>query len=98
YEQLVDSGAWGPKVMAQAQDLTPPTDDRPFFFYFLKSSDLWHVGKQIDQAATGNPALWILLTMAVCLVALTIGFIVLPLWLFRREVLAHGGRRTALAL
>ena len=102
YERLVDAGAWSDFVRGQRHDLTPPTDDRPFFFYFLKGGDLWKLDRHVAEAATANPALWILLTVAICLVALTGGFIVLPLWLFRRDDLARagprGGRRTAAGL
>jgi hypothetical protein len=99
YEQLVDAGAWSDFVRRQPWDLTPPTDDRPFFFYFLKGEDLFRLDQHFTKAATGNPAVWILLTMAICLVALTLGFIVLPMWLFRRADLRAGpdARRRTLA-
>jgi len=106
YERLIDAGAWSSVVRDQPWDLTPPTDDRPFFFYFLNGRDLWRLGRHFgleegSTAATGNPAVWILLTMAICLVALTVGFIVLPLWLYRRADLRAGpggARRTAVSL
>src|SRR5262249_15203736 len=40
-EKLVDAGAWSHTVASHQQDITPSTDDRPFFFYFVKASDLW---------------------------------------------------------
>lgn len=102
YEQLIDAGAWSGFVRGQAHDLTPPTDDRPFFFYFAKAGDLWKLDKHFTRAATANPVVWILLTAGLCLIALAGGFIVLPLWLFRRDDLARAGpggaRRTATGL
>ena len=102
YERLIDAGAWSGFVREQAHDLTPPTDDRPFFFYFAKAGDLWKLDKHFTRAATANPVVWILLTAGLCLIALAGGFIVLPLWLFRRDDLARAGpggaRRTAVGL
>lgn len=72
-EALVDDGPYGALVANHAEDLSPPTDDRPFFFYFKRLPDLFSPTKKMS-----DPALWILVSLGSVLV-LAIAFIVLPL-------------------
>jgi hypothetical protein len=91
-EKMVDAGAWSRLVRAQGKDLTPPTDDRPFFFYFLKPGELWNVRNHFKgDVSIGNPAVWILLAFGFTVIALAIAFIVLPLVVHRRDALRGGG-------
>ena len=90
-EKLVDAGPYSTYVAAQDADISPPTDDRPFFFYFTKGSDLFNVGKQMRVLV--NPAMWILLACGMAVVALTLVFILLPLVVHRSDVLRAGTRR-----
>jgi SAM-dependent methyltransferase len=83
-EKLVDGGPYGPLVAAAREDISPPTDDRPFFFYYKRLGDLfrgWHHRKMND------PSLWILVSLGSVL-ALAVVFIMLPLAMraFRRGV------------
>lgn len=100
---MLAAGAWSEKVRAHRSDLTPPTDDRPFFFYFVKPSQLlsW---KNLTGGNITNPALWLLSALCVVLVVLTFAFVFLPLVLRRWGDLAsadgdpRGQRRRLLGL
>lgn len=73
-EKYVDQGAWSALVTSAKDELTPPTDDRPFFFFFTKFGDLFTLeGKQIY-----DPGLWVVVSLGTVLV-LGLLFIVLPL-------------------
>lgn len=72
-ERMIDDGPHGALVASQREDLSPPTDDRPFFFYFKRLGDLFHPSTKMN-----DPALWILVSLGSVLV-LAIAFIVLPL-------------------
>ena len=73
-EQYVDQGAWSDLVLDMKDELRPPTDDRPFFFFFTKFGDLFQLhGKKIY-----DPGLWVLVSLGTVL-ALGLLFIVLPL-------------------
>ena len=73
-EKYVDQGAWSELVANEAAELRPPTDDRPFFFFFTKFPDLFQVaGKKIY-----DPGLWVLVSLGSVLV-LGLFFIALPL-------------------
>jgi hypothetical protein len=79
-EQLTDAGSWSPLVQSQARDLSPPTDDRPFFFYTAKPGQLFDVASLFGGTdAVTDPAVWILLSFGLTIVTLAVGFIVLPL-------------------
>jgi hypothetical protein len=76
-EQYLDQGAWSPLVRSAKDELTPPTDDRPFFFYFKKLQNLFDLkGKTI-----ADPDLWMLVSLG-SVVFFAIIFVILPL-LFR---------------
>lgn len=61
-----------------AHDLAAPTDDRPFFFYFVPARDFWSL-RFLSGSTPAQPALWILLGTAAALAVLVALFIVLPL-------------------
>jgi hypothetical protein len=68
-------------------DLTPPTDDRPFFFFMLRLKDVFNAGdlKFQEQSFTldGMIMLFVLLGVSVVLSAL---FIAVPLVIVRKKV------------
>jgi hypothetical protein len=72
-EKLIDAGPYSQLVSDQKEDLSPPTDDRPFFFYYKKLGDLFSPSTKMS-----DPALWILVSLGSVLV-FSILFIVLPL-------------------
>ncbi len=91
--EMVAAGAFSAKVAAYPLDLTPPTDDRPFFFYFLKPSDLLNINRFAHGPSVGDPAVWILIACAFALFGLTIASILVPLVVHRASVLAGAGTR-----
>src|SRR5688572_572964 len=73
-EKYLDDGAWSPTVLNARDELAPPTDDRPFFFFFKKFGDLFELkGKKIY-----DPGLWVIISLGSVL-ALGMLFILLPL-------------------
>jgi spermidine synthase len=74
FEKYLDAGAWSDAVRDARDELTPPTDDRPFFFFFQKFGDLFQLhGKQIYDAS-----LWVIVSLGSVL-GLGFIFIMLPL-------------------
>jgi hypothetical protein len=60
--------------VASARDnLLPPTDDRPFFFYFKKLGDLFR-----PTGLMNDPGLWILISLG-SVVVLAVAFVIAPL-------------------
>jgi hypothetical protein len=73
-ERYLDAGAWSDLVKGARDDLSPPTDDRPFFFFFKRFADLFELkDKQIYDAG-----LWVIVSLGSVLGLGTI-FILLPL-------------------
>src|SRR5262249_42834627 len=73
-EKFLDAGAWSDLVASQKGELSPPTDDRPFFFFFEKFGDLFTLkGNQIYAAG-----LWVIGSLGSVLAPGTL-FVVLPL-------------------
>jgi hypothetical protein len=73
-EKYVDQGAWSDLVINSKDELRPPTDDKPFFFFFTKFGDLFQFkGKQIYDAG-----LWVVVSLGSVLL-LGFLFIVLPM-------------------
>ncbi|MFQ6100914.1 MAG: hypothetical protein ACE5OS_06715 [Anaerolineae bacterium] len=66
-------------------DVTPTTDNRPFFFYSVKPRDLIPSGGNWSRLLLNNFAVVVLFTVLVIVAALTVLFILGPLWLRRRE-------------
>jgi spermidine synthase len=93
-ERYLDEGAWSQLVTGAKDELTPPTDDRPFFFFFKKFPDLFELkGKKIY-----DPGLWVVVSLGSVLV-LGLLFIVLPLLsrIFSGAIGAPGEPRRAQA-
>jgi hypothetical protein len=64
-------------------DVSPPTDERPFFFYMLRLADLprWLGGKPLEQGVMQNNvrAVFVLFALIVIVLALSVAFLVAPL-------------------
>jgi hypothetical protein len=75
--RYLDGGAHGALVEGAAEELRPPTDDRPFFFYFKKLPQLLR-----PTAMMNDPGLWIALSLGLVM-SLAIAFIIAPLVIHR---------------
>jgi spermidine synthase len=69
----VDAGPYSALVASAPEELRPPTDDQPFFFYFKKAGALVHPTRLMN-----DPGLWILISIGSVL-ALACAFILAPL-------------------
>ena len=76
--RMLAAGAWSDEVRRYPHNVLPPTDDRPFFFYFVKPGDLlsWD---HFSSKKLANPAVWLLSALGAMLIALTVVFVFLPL-------------------
>jgi spermidine synthase len=90
---MVDNGAWSDAVLGRAEDLRPPTDDRPFFFYFVKPGTLLRRLANVSGTTMADAAVWILIAAGASVAAFALAFILLPLLLHKRGVLRGGTRR-----
>ncbi len=79
-------------------DASPTTDDRPFFFYNLRLSDLSSILGRLGSVEINNLGVAILLLLLILSAALTLVLVVLPLALFERRGLAAGERGRKLRL
>lgn len=71
--RYLDRGPYSAEVGDAPQNLGPPTDDRPFFFYFKKAGDLLR-----PSGLMNDPGLWILISLG-SVVVLAVAFVVAPL-------------------
>ncbi|MHB8879050.1 MAG: spermidine synthase family protein [Myxococcaceae bacterium] len=68
-------------------DITPTSDNRPFFFYTVKGSDYASLLSRLGNMERNNLGLVILQVVLLISQALTLLLVVLPLLVFRRDVL-----------
>ncbi len=80
-------------------NLSPPTDNQPFFFFTLRAADLWNQQFQHLPAAAkfDMNAMFVVAVLFVTVVALTILCILLPLFLASGEKRPLSGGYTLLA-
>ena len=87
YDEFLRTKDWRGYIAAQSFDLSPPTDDRPFFFYTVRPSSLTKVFADPAKETEHNLGLLMLLiVLGVVTVLVTLVFL-LPLFFFRRDVL-----------
>src|SRR5262245_34249381 len=79
--RYLDRGPYSDLVAAAPENLLPPTDDRPFFFYFKKAGDLLR-----PTGLMNDPGLWILISLG-SVVVLAVAFVIAPLVIHWRR---HG--------
>ena len=72
-ERMVDAGAWSDLVTREHLDMSPPTDDHPFFFFSGRPHGLLHPTPQF-----WDPNLWLSILLASMLL-LSVVFVVAPL-------------------
>jgi hypothetical protein len=73
----LDAGPFSDLVASAEDELRPPTDDHPFFFYFKKGRQLFDP-MSAPKKLMNDPGLWILISIGSVLV-LALAFIVTPL-------------------
>jgi MFS family permease len=77
FAALASPGGPGPGVRGIAEDISPPTDDHPFFFQMANLHTFLSGSGLQDNFAT-RPV-FVLLLLAIAIVLLALGFILLPL-------------------
>jgi hypothetical protein len=70
-----------------AYNASPPTDDKPFYFYTLRPEQMLDVISQMTGLERNNLGVAILLLLLGVSTLLTVVLVILPLLLFRRDVL-----------
>ena len=77
-------------------DISPPVDDRPFFFYLLRFRDFWKAFRKeavLTKTLEGNEfffhIVFILVGLLLVSITLSLLFIILPLFLFRKYTLKN---------
>lgn len=72
-----------------AFDISPVTDNRPFFFYTVRGQDFLGLLGKLNGIEKNNLGLAILQLVLIVSVLLAVLLVVLPLFLFRRAALVH---------
>jgi predicted membrane-bound spermidine synthase len=88
YAELLAAPDWRPVVRAQALDLSPVGDDRPFFFYVVRPEQFWKGLAAMTGERVHSRAVFLLVALLLGSLALCALLVVLPL-------LAPGGREAA---
>ncbi len=85
-ELMVDQGVDGELVAASNYDLWPPSDDRPFFFFFDRPGSILSLDALTKSGDTWrSPGQWVIATFGLVICVLALVFIVLPLFLRRKQ-------------
>ena len=71
--RYLDAGPYSELVASAPEDLRPPTDDRPFFFYFKRAGDLIR-----PTGLMNDPGLWIMISLG-SVTLLAFAFVIAPL-------------------
>ena len=87
-----DAAALSRVIADSSLDLTPATDDRPFFFYQNRLSDLGQLLSQSRPAYLFGNGLFVLAKVALVALVLVAVFLFAPFVLARRQIGAGGGR------
>jgi spermidine synthase len=74
-------------------DASPTTDDKPFFFYNLRLTDLLSIAKRLTGIEKDNLGIAVLLFLLVLSALLTALLVLVPLVVFERKVLREDRRR-----
>jgi spermidine synthase len=76
-----------PVYDAFPSDISPVTDDRPFFFYGVKPGEFLSAALDFDWLMLNSFAVAVLVALFAIVLALVLAFIVVPLFVHRREAL-----------
>jgi spermidine synthase len=74
--RYLDAGPYSALVASAPEDLRPPTDDRPFFFYFKRAGDL--LSRPKPPYLMNDPSLWIMISLG-SVTLLAFAFVIAPL-------------------
>jgi predicted membrane-bound spermidine synthase len=83
---------WAAARTAPASDLSPPTDERPFFFYTVPGKELLATLRDQNKLRSEQQGLATLAVVGLCSLALAVVLFFLPAVLRPRELLLAGGR------
>lgn len=79
-QELLDPASYQQALARAPVDITPPQDDRPFFFFHLRADEIWSGLRNNNYGALFYLTAVRVLFQLVCIVgALTLVFVVLPL-------------------
>jgi len=87
YAELIRASDWRRFVSRWKDDISPPSDDKPFFFYTIKPGDLVSAISNPSRLSKDNLGLFLLLLALLIVLVLALLCFVSPLLLFRRDVL-----------
>ena len=87
FEKLIASGGSDQFYASIPFDLTPTTDDQPFFYYMLKPLDFIQLFTFPEQASFEDRALLTLRNLLLVVTAVVAVFLLLPLLIWRRDAL-----------
>ena len=79
-------------------DVSPSTDDRPFFFQTMRPRDFLSIFRSSARSLVGTQSIFVLMSVLITATALAALFLFGPLLLFRREVLTREPRLPLAAL
>ncbi len=74
-------------------DISPTTDDRPYFFYTLRASNLGDWQYEQGVSNRNNQGVFVLYSLLLIVTVLAFLTIIVPLWWKRRDALAHAPGR-----
>ncbi len=92
--ELIRAANWHQSVEDAVEDISPPTDNRPFFFYTVKPKDIFSALGKAGQMGESNLGLLLLFIVVGVVGVLVLVFLFLPLFVLRRDVLRgdRGGK------
>jgi hypothetical protein len=91
FRDLIRSGGSDDFHASFPFDIRPVTDDRPFFYYMLKTSDFIKLLSFPEQGKFEDRAVLTLRNLLVVVSVCVLAFLVLPLFLWRRQGLQRPG-------
>ncbi len=89
FARLLSPAEAGAVEASSPFDITPPTDDRPYFYYLLRPGDFWRSLAVPGRHDFEDRAVLLVRNSLLILLALTLALILVPLW---RRTGGDGGR------
>jgi len=86
FAQLLDPKTHDSVIANHSLDITPPTDERPFFFHTLRFRDAFKYERQNQWVTSFNMrAVMTLLILLAIVILLSVTVLILPVWWVRRK-------------